>query len=188
LPRDPRDRPFDQRELADELHSEFNHEKSDFLAWLALWDFVQVQKKNLSNSRFRKMCRQRFLSPIRLFEWMEVRRQLESLCREMKIRGATSDTVKAKAEADNYDKIHRALLAGLLANVAVKTETHEYLGTRNRRLQIFPGSSLFKKGKQGPKWIMAAEISQTTRVFARQVASIDSGWVERAAAHLLQKS
>ena len=196
---DPRDRPFDQRELADELHGEFNHEKSDFLAWLALWDFVQVQKKNLSNSRFRKMCRQRFLSPIRLFEWMEVRRQLQSLCREMKIRGAakssdekesdnTASETAANVKAEDYDKIHRALLAGLLANVAVKTEAHEYLGTRNRRLQIFPGSSLFKKGKQGPKWIMAAEISQTTRVFARQVASIDPVWVERSASHLLQKS
>jgi len=203
---DPRDRPFDQRELADELHAEFNHEKSDFLAWLALWDFIQVQKKNLSNSKFRKMCRQRFLSPIRLFEWIEVRRQLESLCRELKIRGAgqssgpasvkkdvnssssESEERAASVKAEDYDKIHRALLAGLLVNVAVKTEAHEYLGTRNRRLQIFPGSSLFKKGKQGPKWIMAAEISQTTRVFARQVASIDSGWVERAASHLLQKT
>jgi len=199
---DPRDRPFDHRQLADELHAEFNHERSDFLSWLALWQFVQVQKKALSNSKFRKMCKQRFLSPIRLFEWMEVRRQLMTLCRSMKIRTGQGDdgleTLTALPGAKDvesktndttlYDKIHRALLSGLLVNVAVKTDTHEYLGTRNRRLQIFPGSGLFKQAKKSPKWIMAAEISQTTRVFARQVGSINPEWVESAAAHLLQKS
>lgn len=215
---DPRDRPFDHRQLADELHAEFNHERSDFLSWLALWQFVQVQKKSLSNSKFRKMCKQRFLSPIRLFEWMEVRRQLMTLCRSMKLRVGQGDdglgliAAPTRVESDKkntaldaskeiaketaqktddtaqYDRIHRALLSGLLVNVAVKTEAHEYLGTRNRRLQIFPGSALFKQAKKSPKWIMAAEISQTTRVFARQVASIDPEWVERAAAHLLQKS
>ena len=230
---DPRERPFDKRQQADELHAEFNHEHSDFLAWLALWDFVRVQRKALSGSRFRKMCRQRFLSPVRLFEWMEVRRQLEALCRAMKIRTRAQAPVvgtskgKQNGQADGrangksvkngkqtatgnnlagekqmakgaggqalpvagaeaaYDNIHRALLSGLLVNVAVKTDTHEYLGTRNRRLQIFPGSGLFKAG---PKWIMAAEISQTTKVFARQVAKIDPVWVERAASHLLQKT
>ncbi len=214
---DPRERPFEKRQQADELHAEFNHDASDFLAWLALWDFVRVQRKALSGSKFRKMCRQRFLSPVRLFEWMEVRRQLEALCRTMKIRtravtvpdkpqrtvskgknnkvdatskssahvSLDSKTVRVNATEPSFDNIHRALLSGLLVNVAVKTDTHEYLGTRNRRLQIFPGSGLFKTG---PKWIMAAEISQTTKVFARQVAKIDPLWVERAASHLLQKT
>lgn len=210
---DPRDRPFDKRQQADELHAEFNHEHSDFLAWLALWDFVRVQRKALSGSKFRKMCRQRFLSPVRLFEWMEVRRQLEALCRAMKIRTraevknavtaskkavpkasskksserkpADSKTIELVGAEAPYDNIHRALLSGLLVNVAVKTDTHEYLGTRNRRLQIFPGSALFKAG---PKWIMAGEISHTTKVFARQVAKIDPLWVEHAASHLLQKT
>lgn len=231
---DPRERPFDKRQQADELHAEFNHEQSDFLSWLALWDFVRVQRKALSGSKFRKMCRQRFLSPVRLFEWMEVRRQLEALCRAMKIRtraeapaggtpagkqngrpigqknkqskgskgkqkpagkngagqkqlanGAAAEALPVTGAEAPFDNIHRALLSGLLVNVAVKTDTHEYLGTRNRRLQIFPGSGLFKAG---PKWIMAAEISQTTKVFARQVAKVDPVWVERAASHLLQKT
>ncbi len=203
---DPRERPMEKRQQADELHAEFNHESSDFLTWLALWEFVQIQKKALTNSRFRKMCRQRFLSPVRLFEWMELRRQLASLFIDGKgaeyvvsknnsagkkaadtkaISDKPANDANDKQARDLSDKIHTALLTGLLVNVAVKTDTHEYLGTRNRRLQIFPGSGLFKKG---PKWIMAGEISQTSRVFGRQVAGIEPFWVERVASHLLQKS
>ncbi len=174
---DPRDRPFDKRQQADELHAEFRDEHSDFLAWVNLWKFVTVQRKELSGSRFRKMCRQRFLSPVRLFEWIEVRRQLAVVCRSMKIRPNTTEAP--------YDQVHRALLSGLLINVAVKTDKHDYLGTRNRRLQIFPGSGLFKSG---PKWLMAAEISETNRVYARQVARIDPVWLEKLAAHILQYS
>lgn len=174
---DPRDRPFEQRQKADELHAEFNHETSDFMAWTALWSFISVQKQELSNSRFRKMCRQRFLSPVRLFEWIEVRRQLKVLLRSMKIRENSDDA--------EYDNIHRALLSGLLVNVAVKTDKHDYLGTRNRKLMIFPGSALFKSG---PKWLVAAEISETTKVYARQVAKIDPRWLESLAEHLLQRS
>jgi len=174
---DPRDRPFDKRQAADEVHAEFQQEQSDFLAWLNLWQFVSVQKKDLSNSQFRKMCKQRFLSPMRIMEWMEVRQQLHRLCRDLKLRINTTD-----AAADN---IHRALLAGLLANVAIKTDKRDYLGTRNRHLHIFPGSGLFKKG---PKWIMAGEITETSKLFARQVAGIQPEWVEKLADHLLQRS
>jgi len=174
---DPRDRPFDKRQAADELHAEFNDEKSDFLAWLNLWAFFGVQKKQLSNSQFRKMCKQRYLSPMRLREWSEVRYQLKQLCTSMKIR--ENDT-----EAD-YDNIHRALLAGLLSNIAVKTDKQDYLGTRNRQLQIFPGSAL---GKKSPKWLVAAEVSETSRLYARQVAGISVDWIERLAEHLLQRS
>ena len=174
---DPRERPFDKRQAADELHAEFHDETSDFLAWLNLWNFVTVQKANLSGSRFRKMCRQRFLSTIRVLEWMDVRRQLERLAKELELPITTSE-----AEPDN---VHRALLTGLLANVATKTDKQDYLGTRNRHLAIFPGSALFRKG---PKWIMAAEIAETSKLWARTVGAIDPAWIERQAEHLLSYS
>ena len=174
---DPRDRPFDKRQTADERHAEFNHEQSDFMAWLNLWAFLKIQRQELSGSQFRKMCRQRFLSSLRIHEWMDVREQLLRLCRELKL--STNSTEAA------YGNIHRALLSGLLANVAMKTDKREYLGTRNRHLAIFPGSGLFKKG---PKWMMAGSITETNKLYARQVASIEPEWVEQLAEHLLQRS
>jgi ATP-dependent helicase HrpA len=123
------------------------------------------------------MCKQRFLSPLRLMEWMEVRQQLQRQCKELKLRISSSEAAP--------DNIHRALLSGLLANVAVKTEKRDYLGTRNRHLQIFPGSGLFKKA---PKWIMAGEVIETSKLYARQVAGIQPEWVEQLADHLLQRS
>ncbi|MEE9335030.1 MAG: ATP-dependent RNA helicase HrpA [Granulosicoccaceae bacterium] len=174
---DPRERPFDKRQAADEVHAEFNHEKSDFMAWLHLWSFIAVQRKRLSRSQFRKMCKQRFLSFMRVIEWLDVREQLQKQCRELKL-------VEQDTEAP-YESIHRALLTGLLANVAVKSETHDYLGTRNRHLSVFPGSGLFKKG---PKWLMAAEIAETSKLYARQVAAVEPEWIEALGAHLLQHS
>jgi len=174
---DPRERPFDKRAAADEMHAEFNHEKSDFMAWIALWSFVSVQKERLSNSQFRKMCRQRFVSALRVLEWMDVRVQLQRLCKELKLVQNTSEAP--------YDNIHRALLTGLLANVAVKTDKHDYLGTRNRHLSIFPGSGLFKKG---PKWIMSAEIAETSKLYARQIAAVEPEWIEKLAEHLLSRT
>ncbi|MFK7852874.1 MAG: ATP-dependent RNA helicase HrpA [Granulosicoccus sp.] len=174
---DPRERPFDKRQAADEQHAEFNHETSDFMAWLNLWNFATVQKENLSNSQFRKMCRQRFLSALRIIEWMDVRRQLERLCKDLNLTQSTGE-----AQPDN---IHRALLAGLLANVAIKTDKQGYLGTRNRHLNIFPGSGLFKKG---PKWMMAAEIAETSKLYARQIAAIQPEWIEALGDHLLHYS
>ncbi len=174
---DPRERPFEKRGAADEQHAEFNHESSDFMAWLNLWAFVTVQKKQLSNSQFRKMCKQRFLSPMRVQEWIEVRRQLATVCKELKLPLNSNEA--------SYDNIHRALLTGLLGNVAMKTDKHDYLGTRNRHLKIFPGSGLFKKG---PKWMMSAEIAETSQLFARQVASVDVDWIERLADHLLKRT
>lgn len=174
---DPRERPFEKRQAADEQHAEFNTDTSDFTAWLNLWNFVQVQKERLSNSQFRKMCKQRYLSALRIMEWMDVRKQLERLCKELNLKQSTGE---AKEES-----VHRALLAGLLANVAIKTDKKGYLGTRNRHLQIFPGSGLFKKG---PKWIMAAEIAETSNLYARQVAAIQPEWIEALAGHLLQYS
>jgi len=174
---DPRERPFEKRAAADEMHAEFNDEKSDFMAWLNLWAFLNVQKDRLSNSQFRKMCRQRYISAVRVLEWMDVRVQLQRLCKELKLSVNTNEAP--------YENVHRALLSGLLANVAVKSDKRDYLGTRNRHLSIFPGSGLFKKG---PKWMMSAEIAETSKLYARQVASIEPEWIERLAEHLLSRS
>ena len=174
---DPRERPFDKRQAADQLHAEFHDEQSDFVAWLNLWSFVSVQKKNLSHSQFRKMCRQRFLSALRILEWMDVRQQLQRLCKELKLPLNSTEAA--------YENLHRALLSGLLANVALKSDKNDYFGTRNRHLQIFPGSALFKKG---PKWLMAGEVTETTKLYARQVAAIQPEWVEQLAQHLLHRS
>lgn len=174
---DPRERPFDKRQAADEQHAEFNTQTSDFAAWLNLWAFVQVQKRALSNSQFRKMCKQRFISAQRIIEWMDVRRQLERLCKELDLKQSSGEAPE--------ENIHRALLTGLLANVAIKTEKKGYLGTRNRHLNIFPGSGLFKKS---PKWIVSAEIAETSKLYARQVAAIQPEWIESLASHLLQYS
>ncbi len=174
---DPRERPFDKRQAADEQHAEFNTDTSDFGAWLNLWNFVQVQKEALSNSQFRKMCKQRYLSALRIIEWVDVRRQLERLCKELDLKQSTGEAPQ--------DNVHRALLAGLLANVAIKTEKQGYLGTRNRHLSVFPGSGLFKKT---PKWIMSAEVAETSKLYARQVAAIQPEWIEALAGHLLQYS
>ena len=174
---DPRERPFDKRQAADEQHAEFNTDTSDFAAWLNLWSFVQVQKENLSNSQFRKMCKQRYLSALRIIEWVDVRRQLERLCKELDLKQSSGEAPE--------ENVHRALLAGLLANVAIKTEKQGYLGTRNRHLSVFPGSGLFKKT---PKWIMSAEIAETSKLYARQVAAIQPDWIEALAGHLLQYS
>jgi len=195
---DPRERPFDRRQAADELHAEFHHDRSDFLTWLNLWSFVTVQKEALSNSRFRKMCKQRFLSPLRVIEWMDVRRQLVTLARELKL--------PVNGTPATEDNVHRALLTGLLANVATRTDKRDYLGTRNRHLQIFPGSALFRRGNDkavsrkdssataksdkggAPKWIMAAELAETSRLFARTCGAIAPEWIEHQAEHLLQYS
>ena len=174
---DPRERPMAKQQAADELHAEFNDAKSDFMALLNLWEFCRVQNDRLSNSQFRKMCGQRFINFMRVREWRDIRHQLQQVLRELKI---TENTTESK-----YDAIHRALLAGLLGNVAIKDDRNNYLGTRNRKLMLFPGSGVFGKGS---KWIMAGEVSETTRLYARGVASIEPEWIEKQGEHLLKHS
>lgn len=174
---DPRERPMAKQQAADELHAEFNDTKSDFMAILNLWEFCRVQNDRLSGNQFRKMCGQRFLAYMRVREWRDIRKQLQQVLREMKI---VENTTEAK-----YDAIHRALLAGLLGNVAIKDDRNNYLGTRNRKMMLFPGSGVFGKGS---KWIMAGEVSETTRLYARGVASIEPEWIEKLGEHLLKHS
>lgn len=174
---DPRERPMNKQQAADELHAEFNHEKSDFLSIVNMWEFCRVQTERLSSNQFRKMCKQRFLSYIRIREWRDIRRQLQQALKTI--------SAKENSKEATYDGVHRALLTGLLGNIAIKEDRNEYHSTRNRKIMIFPGSGLFGKG---PKWIMAAEISETTRLYARCIAGIDPLWVEGAGEVLLKHS
>jgi len=174
---DPRERPMDKQQAADEAHSKYKDERSDFLAFLKLWDLYHDKKKHLTQNKLRKYCRDNFLSFMRLREWHEIHQQLHVQVTQMGFK-------PNKIPAD-YQEIHQALLAGLLSNIAVKSDKKEYTGTRNLKLHIFPGSALHKKG---PKWLMAAELVETGRLYARIVAKIEPEWIEPIAGELVKKN
>jgi ATP-dependent RNA helicase HrpA len=173
---DPRERPMDKQQAADEAHKKYQDERSDFLAFLKLWDLYHDKKKHLTQNKLRKYCRDNFLSFMRLREWHEIHQQLHVQVTQM---GLKPNQIPA-----DYQEIHQALLSGLLSNIAVKTDKKEYTGTRNLKLHIFPGSALHKKG---PKWIMAAELVETGRLYARIVAKIEPEWIEPIAGDLVKK-
>jgi ATP-dependent helicase HrpA len=162
---DPRERPADKQQAADEKHRRFWHERSDFLAWTALWEYYEEQRQELSQSRLRKLCQREYLSFLRMREWRDIHFQLTLACRQAGLR--------SNRKPADYEAVHRALLCGLLSNMAQWHEAHEYRGSRNRKLQIFPGSSQFKPK---PRWLMAAEIVETSKVYARCVAAVDPEW------------
>lgn len=175
---DPRDRPFEQQAAADRAHLPFRDERSDFIGYLKLWDFFdELLKHKKSNKKLIAQCQENFISHRRMREWREIHGQLQTLVREMGLR---PNQIPA-----GYDEIHRALLAGLLGNIGFKAEgEEEYLGARGIKFSIFPGSSLKKKK---PKWIVAAELAETSRLYARCVAAIDSSWLEKIAGKLCKK-
>ena len=173
---DPRLRPLDAQEKADEAHGRFADERSDFLWFLNFWNFYHERAGHLSQNQLRKLCQQNFLSYMRIREWRDVYKQLSELLSEIGIH--------KNPEPASYDNIHCALLSGLLSHIAVKTDDREYTGARGIKLNIFPGSHQFSKC---PKWIMAAELIETTRLYARTVASIEPQWVVKLAEHLLQR-
>jgi ATP-dependent helicase HrpA len=174
---DPRERPADKKQAADQKHKELAHEESDFLSFVNLWDAFEEQRQELTNSQLRKWCQKNFVNYMRMREWRDVHKQLHILCREM-------DFV-LNTESASYENVHKSLLAGLLSHIAQKEDGAEYLGARQRKLQIFPASGLYKKR---PKWIVAAELMETTRLYARIVAKIDPQWLEQLAKPLLRKS
>lgn len=174
---DPRERPLDKQQAADEKHRHYLDEDSDFVGFLNLWNKTEEQRQALSQNQFRKYCRQHFLSYLRVREWREIHRQLLLVCRDMGF--------KLNQEPAGYDLIHRALLTGLLSHIGEKQEHREYQGARNRRFNIFPGSGLFKKS---PKWMMAAELVETAKLYARGVAKIDPAWIEPLARHLVKRA
>ncbi|MEZ6242803.1 MAG: ATP-dependent RNA helicase HrpA, partial [Phycisphaerales bacterium] len=178
---DPRDRPLDKRDAADEAHAKFRDERSDFLDYLNIWAFYHEQSKKLSRSKLQKACAQNFLSARRLNEWREVYRQVRGLLVEM---GATPRHA-GQGEPADYDRVHRALLSGLLTSVGKKGDGFEYEGVRGSHFHIFPGSGQFEAR---PKWIMAAEIVRTTRVYARTVARIEPEWIEAVGGRLVKRT
>ncbi|NBC12034.1 MAG: ATP-dependent RNA helicase HrpA [Gammaproteobacteria bacterium] len=174
---DPRERPMEQRQSADEIHATFNHPESDFLAFLNLWTFLEQERRHLSRRKFQQLCRQHFLSWNRVQEWHDVHGQLKEQMQEL--------GHKPNAAEGTFEEIHRALLTGLLSNIGLKDEQREYLGARGGHFYIHPSSGLFK---EGPKWIICAERVETTRDYGRIVARVQPGWIEQAGAHLIKRS
>ncbi len=173
---DPRERPLEAQQAADTAQQQFVDEQSDFLSLLRLWHFFQEQARHLSKNKFRQRCRDHFLSYLRLREWQDIHHQLMTVVKES---GWTLNQIEA-----DYEGIHRAILAGLLGNIACKSvDSDAYLGARNIKLYLHPGSGLFKKL---PKWLMAAELVETTRLYARGVAKIHVDWIEKIAGNLCQ--
>ena len=176
---DPRDRPLERREAADEAHYPFRDDASDFMGLIKLWRHLDEHRRHLSKRKFRNHCRDHYLSWTRVQEWYDIHHQLRGQLHEM---GYRENRVEA-----GYEEVHKALLSGLLGNIGFKGggREKEYLGARNTRFRIFPGSGLFAKQ---PKWVLAAELVETTRLYGRTVASIQPGWVESVAGHLVKRS
>ncbi len=178
---DPRERPAERREAADQKHRQWLDPDSDFAARLNLWRGFEKAREELSGNQLRRWCRDNFLSYLRLREWHDTYRQLRQLTRDL---GLT----ESDGEPDGA-RLHQALLAGLLSNIGMhagnERDSREYLGARNRKFHIHPGSGL---SKRTPKWVMAGEMVETSRLFARDVAAISPEWIEPLAAHLLKRS
>ena len=175
---DPRERPTEKQQASDEKHRRFADKKSDFLAFLNLWNYVQEQQKALTKNQFRRQCQKDFLNYLRIREWQDIYQQIRLAVREM---GLPINSEKAE-----YQQIHTALLSGLLSHIGLKeAEKQQYLGARNAHFAIFPNSVLFKKQ---PKWVMAAELVETSKLWGRMVAEIEPEWIEPLAEHLTKKS
>jgi ATP-dependent helicase HrpA len=204
---DPRERPLEEQARADQLHARFTDPGSDFLTWLNLWRHLRTQQREHSSSAFRRMCKREFLNYLRVREWQDFESQLRQVCRELKIdlgkepawsrpRSTEDDTTSAPYDADG---IHQALLSGLLSHIGVLEEREprssgggraprgprEYLGARGARFAIFPGSVLRRRN---PSYVMAGELVETGRLWARQNAAIKPEWAERLGADLVKRS
>lgn len=175
---DPRERPLNKREMADESHKRFSDEKSDFTAILKLWDYVSGIAERESISKLRRACSKEFLSFVRIREWMDLRRQIASACEDLELR--------FNEQPAKYPELHRALLSGLLGNIGWKTlEGPEYLGASGIKFLISNGSGLNKSKKT---WVMAAELTETSKVFAQIAAVVNVEWIEEFGKHLLRKT
>ncbi|MGK5550089.1 ATP-dependent RNA helicase HrpA [Actinomadura kijaniata] len=188
---DPRERPAEHQQAADEKHRRFADPTSDFLSYLNLWNYLREQQKELSGSQFRRMCKNEFLHYLRVREWQDLHGQLKQVAKTL---GVTLNTTDAEP-----DRIHQSLLAGLLSHVGLvdaekkdrrdeanpRRRGTEYLGARGAKFAVFPGSALFKKP---PRWIMSAELVETSRLWARTNARIEPEWIEPLAEHLVKRA
>ena len=183
---DPRERPIDQQGRADQAHEQFADARSDFIAYLNLWSFFHKQKDKLSHNNLRKACKQNFINYVRMREWVDVHQQLSRMLKEQQ-PGSSIEPIDFDHEWTDgeADAIHRALLTGLLSNIASKGDGHEYTGAGGQKLHLWPGSALFDKK---PKWVVAAELVETTRRYARGVGRIQPTMIEPIAGHLVKKT
>ncbi|WP_455231974.1 ATP-dependent RNA helicase HrpA [Geopseudomonas aromaticivorans] len=223
---DPRERPMERQQAADQAHAQWKNPDSDFAALINLWHGFEAMRQELGANALRNWCRKNFLNYLRLREWRDAHRQLLLTCRDLKLplnqleapeasesrggNGAALSTAstpqKGRGELDqrarqavaaqderqqnaqtlkNYAAVHKAILAGLLSQVGQKTEEGDYLGARQRRFWLHPSSVI---GRKRPQWVMAAELVETTKLFARMVAKIEPDWIEPLAPHLVKKN
>jgi ATP-dependent helicase HrpA len=204
---DPRERPAELMKEADEMQKRFVNKESDFLTILNIWDAYHLEMERLSQGQLRKFCKQHFVSYQRMREWRDIHHQLERILRNLKLlsKGETNTSPDPKTDA-GYAAIHRSILTGLLSNIAVKEEEHNYRGPRNRKALLFPGSGLFdhataKKQRKAsyaktskpkpakttaPDWIVCGEWMETSRLFARTAAKVEVKWIEELAGDLLK--
>ena len=198
---DPRERPHEKQQLSDEKHNRFKNKSSDFISLLNLWQYINEQKKDLTQNQFRKLCQREFLSYVRLREWQDIFSQLKLTLKEQNIALTSVDyrftMAKVQQGQETVDKaketeqdstlvpVHQALLSGLLSHIGQQDENREYKGARGMKFFIFPGSALTKKS---PKWLMSAELVETSRLFARMNAKIDPLWLEPLAQHLVKRN
>jgi ATP-dependent helicase HrpA len=174
---DPRERPGDKQQAADQAHKQWADQDSDFVSLLNLWNHFEEKRRDLSTNQYSKYCRSQYVSFIRMREWRDLHHQLHSACRAL--------SLKENQQSADYASVHRSLLSGLLGQIGIREEKWEFLGTRNRKFFIFPGSGLSKKP---PKWVMAGSLMETTKQYALNAAKIDSAWLESLAAHLVKKT
>jgi ATP-dependent helicase HrpA len=173
---DPRERPLEKQAAADEAHQRFVDEKSDFTTLLKLWQYLREKRKTVSGNQFRKMCRREFLNWQRVLEWFDLYQQLRDLARE--------DRRRLTGHHGDFEQVHKSLLAGLLSHCGRKhPEDRSYTGARSSSYHIFPGSGLFGST---PKWLMSAEIVDTSKPYARTNAVIRPEWIEQQGSHLLK--
>lgn len=193
---DPRDRPPEKKQAADEAHAVFQDSQSDFLSYLRLWRYYEQARSDHSRNKLTRVLRKQFLSPNRMREWADVYRQLREMVassgtRQSKTRKRSigniqySDDKTRVVDDDRYAAIHQSLMTGLLSGIAMAGEKNEYTGAGGLKLFLWPGSGAFNAK---PKWVIAAELVETSRQFARTVARIDPMWIEKIASHLLKRS
>ena len=210
---DPRERPSDRQQAADQAHAQWKDVDSDFAALINLWRGFEEQRQALGSGALRSWCRKNFLNYLRLREWRDAHRQLVLIARELKLSeghgnadgyrsaqrhpakgGAaqqaidpanSTDKDEAAQRAKGYAAVHKAILSGLLSQIGQKTEDGDYLGARQRRFWVHPSSVI---GRKKPTWIMASELVETTKLFARMVAKIEPDWIEPLAPHLIKKN
>ncbi len=176
---DPRERPLDQEAQADQAHAHFRHPQSDFGTLLRIWEEYQRHwETTRSQNQMRKFCRQHFLSYRRMREWLDIHEQLHEVLNEL-------GDFPLNAAPASYDAVHRSLVSGYLSNIALRKEKNRYQATKGREVMIHPGSGLFSKAGS---WIVAAEMVQTTRTYARLVANIDPDWLDGLGRHLCRHS